>query len=86
MKLLVYLSKLLVCDVRIYLRRLDIGVTEHYLDAADICAVFKQVCREAVAQDMRSHFAGDAGFDRVLLDHALDRTGSQALVIPVFRL
>jgi len=40
-------------DVRIYLRRGDIGVAEQTLDAAQVCAMFHHVCCAGVPQHVR---------------------------------
>lgn len=60
MKLLVHTSEVWVCNVRIDLSGRDIAVPEHGLDAAQVCAVHEQVCREAMAQGMRTDMLGDA--------------------------
>jgi hypothetical protein len=40
-------------DVRIHLRRSDIGVTEQTLHAAQVCAMLDHVCRAGVPQHVR---------------------------------
>src|SRR5260221_2956686 len=56
-------------DVGIDLRRRDIGVAEHLLDAAEIGAVIEQMAGEGMAQDMRRDARRiDARLDRERLE------------------
>ena len=41
--------------VGVELRRREVGVSEHLLDAAQIRAAFEQVCRERVPEQVRVH-------------------------------
>lgn len=43
----------LLIDVRVNLRRRNIGVSEHFLNDAEIGAVAEQVSRETVAKEVR---------------------------------
>ena len=47
-----------VGDVRVPLRRSDVGVAEHLLDASQVGAAFEQVRREGMAEEMRVYAAG----------------------------
>jgi hypothetical protein len=47
-----------VAHVRVQLRRREVGVPEHLLDAAQVRAPLEQVGRERVAQEMRMHALG----------------------------
>jgi len=51
-KLPMYSFKPLLIDVRVNLRRRNIGVAEHFLDDAQVSAVSKQVRRETVPEKM----------------------------------
>ena len=42
-------------DMRVYLRRADVRMTEKLLNRADVGAVLKHVRGEAVAEDMRGN-------------------------------
>src|SRR4249919_2763267 len=42
-----------VGDVRVPLRRREVGVPEHLLDAAEVGAALEQVCGERVAEQVR---------------------------------
>jgi hypothetical protein len=50
MKLPMYGLKPMLIDVRVNLRRRNIGVAEHFLDYAQVSAVSKQVRRETVPE------------------------------------
>ena len=54
----VRLAAVAVGDVRVPLRRRDVGVAEHLLDAAQVGAALEQVGGERVAQEVRMHAAG----------------------------
>src|SRR3989338_9527728 len=57
--------------MRVYLRGRDVGMSEHRLHRAEVRTIFEQVRRKRVSDDVRRDLARDAGFRRVLLDHAL---------------
>ncbi len=55
------LSELPDRDLRLYLRGLDVGVAQHFLDEADVGTVFEHQCRHGVAEQVaRSALAGFA--------------------------
>src|SRR3989344_2853645 len=64
--------------MRVYLRGRDVGMSEHRLHRAEVRTIFEQVRRKRVSDDMRRDLARDAGFRRVLLDHALHGARRQA--------
>ena len=68
--------------MRIDLRCRDIGMAEHGLYRAQIRAVLEEISRERVANDVRRHFACDAGFGGVVLHDSFytTRTYSKALL------
>ena len=72
MKLLMHIPQLLVSHMGVYLRRGYIGVSQHHLYAPDVGPVREQIGRETVADDVRSHFLGDAGDDGVMGNDTLD--------------
>ena len=47
--------------VRVNFGRADVSMAEHFLDDAQVGAIFQKVRREAVTQHVRSDVAGDAG-------------------------
>lgn len=53
-------------------------MAEHGLDGANVGAVEKEVGGEAMADDVRSDFFGNAGFDCPLFYHSFHRAGSEA--------
>src|SRR5207237_46322 len=53
MKLPMHSFQSLLVDVRIDLRRRDIGVAAHFLDDAQICAVPQDMCRGVVSKKIR---------------------------------
>jgi len=57
----------LLIDMRIDLRRRNIGVPEHFLDDAKIGAVAQQVRRKAVSQKVRVNVLFQSGPSRVFL-------------------
>src|SRR3989344_500854 len=65
MKLFMHVVKLFVGDVGIDLGGGNAGVAQHDLDGADVRAVAEQVGGEAVADDVRGDFLGNAGLDGV---------------------
>jgi len=67
MKLPMHSFQSLLIDVRIDLRRRDIGVAEHFLDDAQICAVPQEMRREAVSQKMRINVLFESGAARMFL-------------------
>src|ERR1700722_19980164 len=64
-------------DVRIDLRRRYIRMPEHFLDDAQVRAVFEQMGREAVAQRVRCDRLGDAGGAGVFLDEHPNRLAAE---------
>ena len=57
----------LLIDVRIDLRRRDIGVAEHFLDNAQICTVPEEMRREAVSQKVRINVLFESSAARMFL-------------------
>ena len=58
MRLEVDVTAAAVGDVRVPLRRTQVGVAEHLLHGSEIRSAFEQVRREGVAQEMRMHAPG----------------------------
>src|SRR5687768_401002 len=58
MKLPVNRSQILTIDMSVYLRRRDVGVTEHFLHRSQIGTALEQVSREGVSQSMGRHRLG----------------------------
>jgi hypothetical protein len=46
-------SKILAIDVRVDLRRRDVGMPKHFLDRAQVRAAFEQMRREGMSERMR---------------------------------
>jgi len=61
MKFVVDFFKVSICNMRINLRRRDVGVAKHGLDAADVSAVHEKVGSEAVSHGVRADVFGNAG-------------------------
>jgi len=59
MKLMVRLREAVGADVRVDLRRADIGVAEHFLDGAEVGAAIVEVGGEAVPQHVGRHVLAD---------------------------
>src|SRR5213080_4803551 len=59
-------------EVRVDLRRGDVGVAEHLLDGAQVAAACEQVRRERVAQRVRAHLVREAGRARVSLNDLVE--------------
>ena len=57
----------LLIDVRIDLRRRNIGVAEHFLDDAQIGAIPQEMRREAVSQKVRINVLFESGLSRMFL-------------------
>src|SRR5438477_11915008 len=53
MILSVHRSEILAVDMRVNLRRRDVGVAEHFLNGTKVGATLEQVCGERVSQCMR---------------------------------
>src|SRR4029077_15614778 len=68
MKLFVHLLQPSPRDVRVDLRRRDVGVPEHHLYGAQIGTVFQQMRGEGVPEHVRRDAAGEAGLASVLRD------------------
>lgn len=65
MKLAMHGFQSLLIDMRIDLRRRNVGVTEHFLDDAQIGAVPQQMRREAVPQKVRVNVLFQSGASRM---------------------
>ena len=61
MKLPVHLAQPLARDVRVDLRRPDVGVAEHELHGAQVGAAFDEVGGEGVAQGVRAQVLAHLG-------------------------
>ena len=64
MKLSMDSFQALLIDMGINLRRGDIGVTEHFLDDAQVGAVAQQMRRKTVPQQMRVNIFFQSGMSR----------------------
>src|SRR3954453_9543406 len=64
-------------EVRVHLRRRDVGVAEHLLHGTQVAAPRQQVGGEAVAQRVRAHAAGEAGRAGVALDDLVEALAAQ---------
>src|SRR6476646_11043485 len=69
--------------VRVHLGRLDAGVAEHLLDAAQVAAALEQVGGERVPQRVRRDVLGDPGLAGVLADELEHRLAGDALAAVV---
>jgi hypothetical protein len=56
-------------------------MAEHSLYASDISAIGEKVGGEAVAKGMRVDILDDTGFECVVFDNTLDRTGSESQIL-----
>jgi len=83
MKRFVNLAELLVRHVRIYLCRLNIGVSEHCLYTAQIRTVSQKIGRERVPDDMRGDFARNTRLDCVVFYNPFDTPRRQAHLVGV---
>ena len=72
MKLSMHRFQTLLIDVRINLRRRNIGVAEHLLNDAQVRAVAQQVRREAVPEQMRINVFFQARAARFFLNDLPD--------------
>ena len=70
-------------DVRVHLGRLDAGVAEHLLHAAQVAAALEQVGGERVAQGVRRDVLVDAGVAGVVADELEDGLAGDALAAVV---
>src|SRR3989344_248488 len=84
-KLLVYISQVLVCYMSINLCGADVGMAEHGLHGTQIRSVTKQIGGENMANDMRSHFFGYAGDSGISFYNSFDRATGQTLPNPSLR-
>ena len=69
-------------NVRIDLRRRDIGVAQHLLHDSQVRPVLQQMRREAVAKRMRSHGLFDPRLPCILLYHLPERLARKLLAKP----
>ena len=60
MKAVIYRAHPLLQDVRVDLRRGEVGVAEHHLDGAQVRAAFEQMRGEGVPQHVRTERRRDA--------------------------
>src|SRR5512135_877686 len=67
-----HLGETILGDMRVDLRRGNVGVTKHGLYAAKVRAPFYEVGGKGVTQDVRRHFFRvEIGCDRQILQHLL---------------
>ena len=64
MEFSVHVAQAAAGDVGVDFGSADVGVAEEFLDDAQVCTVFEQVCREAVPEHVRGHIASYAGASR----------------------
>src|SRR6185437_3541845 len=69
--------------VRVHLGRLDAGVAEHLLHAAQVAAALEQVGGERVPQRVRRHVLGDPGLAGMLADELEHRLAGDPLAAVV---
>ena len=67
-----------VREVRVDLRRRDVGVAEHLLQHAQVAAAGEQVRSERVAQRVRAHPVLQPAFARVALDDLVEPLAAEA--------
>src|SRR3954452_10104092 len=77
MRVEVDVSQALGAEVRVDLRRGDVGMAEHLLQRAQVAAAGEQVRGEGVAQRVRAHLVGEAGGTRVALDYLVEALAGQ---------
>ena len=75
--------EVLLDELGIDLRGRNIAVTEHLLNGAEVCAVFKQVRREAVAQGVRRDILIDLRFFLIELDDLPEALAGHAVAVEV---
>src|SRR5258708_6520626 len=82
MELLVHLLEPGSGYVRVDLRRRDVAVSQHHLHAAQVGAVFEQVCGEGVTKDVRGDVTSDSSLPRVTNDlHPEGLTGHRPAAV-----
>ena len=69
----VHASRFLLANVSVHLRGAGRGMTEQFLDDAQVCAAVQEMGRVAVAQRVRVHVLPQSAALRVVPDDALDR-------------
>ncbi len=72
------LGEMLKIQMRVHLRRADVGMPQHFLHGAQVAAGLQHVAGEAVTQHVRMDIAADALFDRPVLDAVLHGAGAEA--------
>src|SRR4051794_31956635 len=70
-------------QVRVDLRRGDVGVPEHLLHRAEVAAAGEEVRGERVAQRVRAHLLLEPGRARVALDDLVEALAREARAAPV---
>ena len=68
MEAVVHLAQSLTGDVRVHLSGADTGMTEKFLNHAQVRAIFHEVGSKAVTEHVRGHVALDAGPRHARLD------------------
>ena len=64
----VYVFQLFLYKLRVNLSGADVGMTEHFLNGAEVCAVFKKMRRKGMAKSMGSNWLFYTGLDLIGLD------------------
>jgi len=77
MKRLVGFGKAFRADVGVYLSGANIGVSQHFLHGAQVCAVVEQVGGEGMAQGVGGNILPDVGASRMTFHHAPYRTAAE---------
>lgn len=67
-----YFFELWICQVSVNLGGGYIGMSEHFLHAAQIGAVSEEVRSKGVTQGVRCDLLGDTGLDAVFFDDTLN--------------
>ena len=74
-----------VGNVRIYLRRGNVGMAKERLYAAQVGAIFEQVGSKGVADNVRSYFARNARKRGIFFNNPLDAARCDAQLFGTFR-
>ena len=75
MELSMHSFESLLIDVRVNLRRRDVGVAEHFLNNAQVRTVAQQMRRETVPEQMRINVFLQPGVPRFFLHDLPDPSG-----------
>ena len=83
MRLVVDILELLFDKLGVDLRGGDVGVAEHFLNGAEVRAVFEQVRRERVAQGVRRNVLFDLRLGLIGLYDILEALAGHALAADI---